>query len=100
MLSFIFLPAVTLLLMACPLGPSATDAYVPVASDATTTASLTELQQGRDLFVNNCAACHALPLTDNYSSTQWPSILNQMAPKAALSADQTTLVKKYVTRGK
>ena len=74
--------------------------YTPTASDVTANATLLELQQGKSLFVNRCAACHGLYTPDTYTSTNWKSILNSMASRAGLSSSESTLVLKYVTRGK
>ena len=74
-------------------------AYVPVASDATANATLVELQQGRTIYVNSCGACHGLYSPDSYSVSNWKSIMASMATKAGLTAAQTTLVTKYVSRG-
>jgi hypothetical protein len=90
----------TLLLMACTKSPGTKDLYIPTTADATSKATLTELQQGRVLYVNHCGECHNLYSPDNFSSSQWPSILNSMAPRTSLTASQLDLVKKYVTRGK
>jgi hypothetical protein len=73
--------------------------YIPTSADITATATLTELQQGRDLYINNCGKCHGLYSPDTYSSTQWKSIMNSMAPKTGLTAAQALLVTKFVTRG-
>jgi cytochrome c5 len=78
-----------------------TDAlYIPVAADVTATATLAELQQGRTIFVNSCGQCHELYSPDTYSASNWNSILVNMGPRAGLTAAQTTLVSKYVSRGK
>ena len=74
--------------------------YVPTVADATATATLAELQQGRTLYVNDCGSCHGLNSPDSYSASNWQGILANMAPRAGLSAANTTLVLKYVTRGK
>lgn len=74
--------------------------YVPSSADITVNATLTELQQGRDLYINNCARCHSLYSPDNYSPAQWKAILGSMAPKTSLSSSQVLLVNKYVSRGK
>jgi mono/diheme cytochrome c family protein len=74
--------------------------YVPTQADATSNATLQELQQGRVLYVDNCAACHNLYSPDDYSASQWPQVLSSMAPKAGLSSANTLLVKKYLTKGK
>jgi mono/diheme cytochrome c family protein len=73
--------------------------YVPGKEDATANATLQELQQGRVLYIDHCAACHSLYSPDDYSASQWPQILSGMAPRAGLSSDNTLLVKKYLTRG-
>src|SRR5665647_2428196 len=69
--------------------------YVPAASDITATATLAQLQQGRNLFINSCGACHGLYSPDSYSASNWKSILSNMAPRAGLSAANTALVSKY-----
>ena len=74
--------------------------YVPASTDVTINATLSELQQGRDLYINNCARCHSLYTPDNYSPAQWKVILSSMAPKTNLSSSQILLVTKYVSRGK
>jgi cytochrome c5 len=89
-----------LLLSSCTKTPSTKDMYVPTASDATSTSTLAELQQGRALYVNNCGECHQLYSPDSYSSSQWGSVLNNMAPRTNLTSSQVSLVKKYVSRGK
>lgn len=74
--------------------------YVPATADVTTTATLTDLQNGRTLYVNKCGSCHNLYSPDSYSSANWSSILTSMAPKAGLTSTEKSLVLKYVTRGK
>jgi mono/diheme cytochrome c family protein len=73
--------------------------YTPTSIDATATATLEELQQGRTLYINNCARCHDLYSPDDYSASQWRSIMSSMAPKTRMTSSETTLVTKYVTRG-
>lgn len=74
--------------------------YTPTSADVTASATLTDLQQGRTLYINNCGACHNLYSPDSYSVTQWKNIMNSMAPKTSMTSSQDTLVLKYVTRGK
>jgi PBP1b-binding outer membrane lipoprotein LpoB len=73
--------------------------YVPTAADATSTATLTDLQAGRTLFVNSCGRCHSLYSPDSYSAASWKSIVPGMASRAGLSSTQASQVIKYVTRG-
>ena len=74
--------------------------YVPSKKDVTANATLQELQQGRVLYIDNCAQCHGLYSPDDYGASQWPGILSNMASKTGLSSSEVTLVKKYLTRGK
>jgi hypothetical protein len=74
--------------------------YTPTSSDATSTATLQELQQGRTLYLNNCNSCHSLYSPDDYTSLQWKSIINNMGSRTGMSASEILLVTKYVTRGK
>jgi mono/diheme cytochrome c family protein len=91
----------SVLAISCTKAPASTgDLYAPTSSDATTTATLAELQQGRTLYLNNCGRCHGLYSPDNYSATQWKSIMSSMGPKTSMNSSEITLVTKYVTRGK
>jgi hypothetical protein len=74
--------------------------YVPSNADTTANATLLELQQGRVLYIDHCAACHNLYSPDDYSASQWPRVLSVMGPRAGLSSANTLLVEKYLTKGK
>jgi hypothetical protein len=80
-------------------GGGAGNLYTPTNADVTVNATLAELQQGRTLYINNCGKCHSLISPDDYTPTDWNSILASMAPKTSMNSSQVTLVKKYVTRG-
>lgn len=75
-----------------------TQIYVPSESNVNKreTATLAELQQGHDLFKNNCGSCHKMPKPGNYKPEQWTKILSKMGPKAKLTQEQTAIVYKYV----
>ena len=75
-----------------------TQLYVPTEAnvDKVEKASLTELQQGHDLFVNNCAKCHKLPNPGKHSNPEWKKILEKMIPKAKLNNDQSYLIYRYL----
>ena len=74
--------------------------YTPTTADVTSTATLAELQQGMALYSNNCGSCHGLYSPDNFTPTQWRSVMGSMAPRTGMSASQVVLVTKYVTKGK
>jgi hypothetical protein len=91
---------VVILLSGCSKSNTSGSLYTPVSSDATSTATLDELLQGRTLYINNCNACHALYSPDDYTSSQWKTIMGSMGPRTSMSSSQILLVTKYVTRGK
>jgi hypothetical protein len=74
--------------------------YTPTSADVTATASLLDLQTGRTLFINNCGQCHNYYAPENYSPSQWTSILNSMGPRTGMTQSEIQLVKKYVSKGK
>jgi len=75
-----------------------TQLYVPSAGNVNKVeqASLAELQQGHDLYMNNCGKCHKLHKPDSKSNQEWKKVLGFMAPKAKLNADQSNLIYKYL----
>jgi hypothetical protein len=54
------------------------------------------LPQGREIFVTQCARCHASPEVHGYSVPQWERILPRMSRRAKLDADQESAVRAYV----
>jgi mono/diheme cytochrome c family protein len=100
--SYLLLISGVLFLFIQSCSKSSTDSsslYTPTSVDVTPSATLVDLQQGRILYINNCGRCHGLYSPDNFSSTQWKSIISSMAPNTGLSASDILLVTKYVTRG-
>ncbi|HKI88672.1 MAG TPA: hypothetical protein VKA38_06570 [Draconibacterium sp.] len=73
--------------------------YVPASTDVTSNATLNELTQGRQLYIDNCGHCHTLFSPDSFTAGQWKSILSVMAPRTPMSAAEVKLVTKYVTKG-
>jgi mono/diheme cytochrome c family protein len=59
-------------------------------------ATLVELQQGRELYVNNCGKCHKLHKPGSESPVGWKKVLETMAPKAKLDFDQSYLIFRYL----
>jgi mono/diheme cytochrome c family protein len=102
---YLFFLAITLLIIltGCSKSNSNTDSsslYTPTSADVTAKATLSELQQGRTLFINNCGKCHAIYSPDSYTPTRWTAIMSMMGPNTTLSPSEIQLVTKYVTRGK
>lgn len=82
------------LLIGCSktLNVSADSLYVPTATDATASATLADLQAGRNIYINNCGRCHTLYPIANVPS----SVIPTMASRAGLSASETSQVTKYI----
>jgi mono/diheme cytochrome c family protein len=97
-IKWVTLVLVLVLTWSCTKIPQAS-LYTPVSSDATANATLEQLLQGRDLYINNCGSCHNLYSPDDFSASSWKSIMPSMAPKTGMNASQVSLVSKYVTRG-
>jgi cytochrome c5 len=95
---FFLLSLLVLTFASCAKDPAST-VYIPSAADVTAKATLAELQQGRTLYVNNCDRCHSLPIPDNYSVSQWNSIMPGMCSRCGFTAAETLVITKYVTRG-
>ncbi|MFZ4546402.1 MAG: hypothetical protein ACOYN4_03150 [Bacteroidales bacterium] len=72
--------------------------YVPSEKnvDKVMPATLVELQQGHDLFINNCGKCHKLPKPGSKSDIGWKKTLEVMAPKSKLNGDQSYLIFRYL----
>jgi mono/diheme cytochrome c family protein len=75
-----------------------TQLYVPNEKnvDKVEPATLVELQQGRDLYLNNCGKCHKLYKPNSQTAVGWKKALEKMAPKAELDFDQSYLIFRYL----
>jgi cytochrome c5 len=65
----------------------------------TATANLTKeeiLKKGEDLFNLKCGRCHGLPSPSEHTVADWKPIMDAMAPKAKLNAEETNWVLAYV----
>jgi mono/diheme cytochrome c family protein len=81
-------------------GTDTSNLYIPTPSDVTANANLDELNQGRALLIDNCGRCHGFYAPESFSSSNWRSVMSQMAPKTRMSSAEVALVTKYVTKGK
>ena len=64
---------------------------------AAVSATTENLAQGKNIYENNCGKCHALPNPSSFTDEKWVGIMNWMAPKAKLTAEQTSFAYTYVT---
>ena len=102
MLATAVFAVLTVLVAACSknLTTNTDSLYTPTSADVTTSATLADLQAGRELFINNCGRCHNLYNPDSYSASNWKTIVPGMASRAGLSTAEASQVTKYLTKGK
>jgi len=71
---------------------------MPTASDAQKTGTpLTTLTHGRKMYIDHCASCHNLYLTEKYSAAEWKREVNRMQQKAKINDEQKEIILKYLT---
>jgi mono/diheme cytochrome c family protein len=58
--------------------------------------TLKDLQRGRSLYVRRCSGCHTLYLPSAYDAEVWPSLVESMSGKAALSREQQKDITRFV----
>lgn len=58
--------------------------------------TLSELQDGRSLYVGRCAGCHRLPRPDAYLPDRWAGFVDEMSARAKLTAPEARAVLHYV----
>lgn len=52
---------------------------------------------GEKLYTARCGKCHELHKPEEFTASEWPSILRSMAPKAKLNQSMKDMVMAYVT---
>jgi hypothetical protein len=86
--------AFTVLVTACVknLTTNTHSLFVPTMSDVTASATLADLQAGRELFINHFGRCHNLYNPGSYSASNWKTIVPGMASRAGLSTTKASRV--------
>lgn len=74
--------------------------YVPAANQETASASLSELQAGRKLYVQKCGGCHALFLPEKYTKAEWNHWMIEMETKAKIDTLEKEKILKYLNKGR
>jgi len=73
--------------------------YIPSESQQTTSASLSQLTEGRKLYVQKCGSCHTLYLPEKYTKLQWQHFLDEMQLKASIDNPEKEQILKYLSKG-
>jgi len=55
-----------------------------------------ELKRGRDLFGTRCTACHTADPVAKHSVSEWNGIVDDMAGRSKLSADERSALMAYI----
>lgn len=71
--------------------------YIPTSETVNDTASLTELQEGRKLYINHCGSCHNLYKPQSYTREKWTHQMLEMKVEAKISDEQAVLILNYLT---
>lgn len=57
------------------------------------------LAEGKVLYESNCAKCHKLYATTDFSKEEWRPIVTEMQKKARLSDEQGNSIYNYIISG-
>jgi cytochrome c5 len=83
-------------------GESTAEAYLPgdkelaVAQKTWPTVSLEELKEGNSIYRNQCRECHKNFEITKFSEKKWKHEIDDMSPKAKLTADQKDKLTKFI----
>ena len=55
-----------------------------------------EVQQGQNIFVTRCTTCHGAKEITRFSEKKWLHEIDDMSPKAKLSAEEKLILTKYI----
>lgn len=56
-----------------------------------------ELLEGKSLYENNCAGCHRLYKSNEFTAEEWKPIVRRMAKKSDLNEIQELKIYNYIT---
>lgn len=59
--------------------------------------TLEQLRSDRELYIVKCSGCHSLYKPDQFSDTEWNSILPTMNIKSKLSSVESEQIKRYLS---
>lgn len=85
------------IIYSCAAKSSLPTVAIPAPTKATATVMTSELAEGQNLYENNCAKCHKLYDTKDFSAEEWKPIVERMQKKAHLDDLQGQKIYNYVT---
>jgi hypothetical protein len=57
----------------------------------------TAIQQGKVLMESHCVTCHSLPRPSTHTMSEWPKVLQRMAPRSGLQEPEVKLIEQYLS---
>ena len=79
-----------------PVVSAPAEAQVTLALNRWPGTTLTELQEGHKIYTGQCTNCHTNFPVEKFSEKKWLHEIDDMSPKAKLSADQKLRLTKYL----
>jgi mono/diheme cytochrome c family protein len=55
-----------------------------------------QLTTGRNVFVTRCIECHTLPRIRDHGASEWPHLVDTMAPRANLTPAEHEALIAYI----
>ncbi|MFL5322493.1 MAG: hypothetical protein ACJ790_22730 [Myxococcaceae bacterium] len=74
----------------------ATEADLPRAHVKFPNATLSSLNEGRQIYAARCSGCHTLFLPESRTAPEWNDMVDEMAKDAHLSANDRALIEQYL----
>lgn len=62
----------------------------------TSNESLAALEEGRNIYITDCARCHSVERVNRYTVAQWEKIVERMAPESKLDAAEKDALRSYL----
>lgn len=93
----IVLAALAIIIYSCAAKSTAPTATIPTPAKSTASVMMAELAEGKSLYENNCAKCHKLYDTKEFSAEDWKPIVVRMQKKAHLDDLSGQKIYNYVT---
>ncbi len=92
---FVFLALTFCACAGAPL-PSVTPHMLERAGENWPGVSMERLDAARSLYVSKCSGCHNVPIPSEFTIKKWGPILDEMAIKAKLRADETEDIWRFI----
>ena len=72
------------------------NAELAIAQKTWPTATLQSLEEGRVIYTTKCNTCHGLKNIPNRTEASWKHEIDDMSPKAKLTAQEKDLLTQYI----